>query len=187
MNWGISLTRIKAMRRKGRARSLACVAAIMALATPQMAMAQKCINKADMADAAIYSVPLIVDAVQLKCGSRLDDDGFLARKGKQLKARYASLQDKTWPGAYRAISTYASQDKSLSEIWKMSEGMPPHAMRPVVDALGPQAVASRINKRDCKAIERGLELLAPLKPSHSSQIVSFILTMDTPKQLKICR
>ncbi len=167
-------------------KTAASMAALAALAAPQLAAAQDCVQEADLADMAIYSVPMFIDSAQSKCGSELSKDGFLATQGAVLRSRYAALQDKAWPGAKRAISVVLNNSPKFAPFGQMSRDLPDERMRTLVDTMGPTVLMPEIRASDCKNIESGLALIAPLDPKSAANLVGTFLGSAARDELKIC-
>nr|WP_137678391.1 hypothetical protein [Parerythrobacter lutipelagi] len=159
--------------------------ALAALAQPVAASAQACLPQEDVSDAVIYAMPLITQAAQTRCAQELADDGYLAASGAAFADRYVSLQDNAWPGAMRLLSQFAGDDAGSSV--ELIQSLPETALRPFVDAIIMQKVSAEIKPKDCTKIERGMELLAPLPPQNTGDLVSFLFAMTDAKQPNVCK
>ena len=63
-------------------RGLAVAAAGALALQPIAAQAQQtCVTESEVGAIAIYSVPSLIQAMRLKCGSELSASGYLARRG----------------------------------------------------------------------------------------------------------
>lgn len=171
---------------------LASVAALLALSQAQVAMAQAaakpCIKQADLSDAVVYSMPSLIGALQAKCGPSLSADGFMKTQGAKLTGNYTAQQNTSWPGARRFLMQFtASNTKTKDDgMADIIASLPSDAVRPFVDALIQQEVSKKIPVKECKNIERGVSLLAPLPPRNMGGLASFIFKMADVKNPTIC-
>ena len=141
-----------------RMRLAALAAAAMAI-QPVAAQAQKaCITEDEVSAIAIYSVPSLLQGMRLRCAGELASNGFLARRGDALAARYARLQPAVWPRAKTGLIKYgASWSKNRELDMSMVASLPDDAVRPLVDAMIVQESSARISPAKCGRIERAME------------------------------
>ncbi|MGB7374585.1 hypothetical protein [Pontixanthobacter sp.] len=171
--------------RRTLTRIAAVPAAIFALAQPQIAMAQNCVDQENISDAMIYSMPLLVSAFAEKCGDELADSGFMSTKGDAFAAQYLDRQDAVWPGAFTLLMQFAAKDGDEA-MANLFAALPEESVRPLVDAIIEQKVAEEIKLKDCAKIERGVEMLAPLPPENMGGLLAFLMDMANVKDPKIC-
>ena len=170
---------------------LAC-AAFAALSQPTIATAQagSCLDQDDVADAAIYAMPAIIQSVKGTCGPRLSSRGWLATKGDAYAQRFTAQQAAAWPGTMRTIGALASKSGAgeARQMRTLMATLPPGALRPMVDALIVQELAGEIPVNDCGDIERALELISPLPTQNAGALVGLMLAqVDKRKgELDIC-
>ncbi len=175
-------------------RMIAPLVALAALASAQTAQAQQqaCVAPADLSDAVVYAMPIAFDAARTACANRLTRNGFMATKGDGYIAQFRSQQDKAWPGAFRMIKTFMSEqnkegaDKSDADIGAMIANMPESALRPFLDALIGQMIAEQIKPDSCNKIERGLELVSPLPTENVGALVAFLIEVAEVKNPPVC-
>lgn len=164
----------------------AAIAATIALAQPQIALAQQCVDQDDVADATVYTMPLLASAFTSKCSGKLAADGFMMTGGDAFVARYAELQDKKWAGAYRLLLSFAAQGKGGDPMVDLMGSLPEDSVRPFIDAIIEQKVAEEIKVKDCAKIERGIEMLAPLPPENMGGLLAFIMDMSGVDKPTLC-
>lgn len=167
-------------------KSAAAALAMCALAQPQMAMAQECVEQADLSDAIIYAMPLIGDAFSETCSGELSDQGFMATKGDEFLAPYRAKQDATWPGALRLLKAFGDKGKGPDGMSEMIGSLPESALRPFVDAVIVTMVGKEIKPKDCSKIERGVALVAPLPEDNVGDLVAFMMDMADVKNPPLC-
>lgn len=167
--------------------------ALAALATAQTAQAQQpaCVPSADLGDAAVYAMPIAFDAVQTACANRFTRDGFMATGGEAFITEFRVRQDKAWPGAFRLIKTFMAGEDGAEASFDENFGamlasLPEEALRPFVDGLVGQMIATEIKGDSCAKIERGLELIAPLPTDNVAGLLAFIAEMADLKNPPIC-
>ena len=179
--------------------SAAALLAVAALAQPQLARAQSCVEQQDVEchEAhqhhrldVIYSMPLLASAVDQRCAGTLAPGGFMATQGDEFVAPYLAIREQHWPGTVRLLQSFSSKgkksDKNGFDAAKMFETLPPDALQPFVDAIIVQMVQEQIKPESCSKIERGVELLAPLPPENVGGLLAFIVDMAGVKDPEIC-
>lgn len=173
-------------------RTLAPILALAALTTAQAAsaQAQACVAPADLGDTVIYAMPIAFDAARTTCGTRLDSNGFMARKGETFIGQFRARQNTAWPGAFRLIKTFMASGEgdaaSGKEMNDMIAALPEASLRPFVDGLVGQMIAEQIKPDSCGKIERGLELLSPLPTENVGGLFAFIAEFADIKNPPIC-
>ena len=173
---------------------IAPVIALAALASAQTAQAQQqaCVAPADLSDAVVYAMPIAFDAARTTCANRLAKSGFMATEGDAYIAQFRAGQDKAWPGAFKMLKTFMSEqnkDKegaSDADMGAIIANMPESALRPFVDALIGQMIAEEIKPDSCSKIERGLELISPLPTDNVGGLVTFLLELTDVKSAGVC-
>ena len=159
---------------------------LAALAGSQVAQAQQCVDQDDLAEAVVYFVPVLGASLKAKCAPSLSSDGFVANGLDRMIAKFEPLQAGAFPAAMRILAIFASRDESAQEMLALTEGLPPEALQPLVDAV----IAGEFNKglkvSDCANIERGVSLLAPLPPENVGGLVSFLMDVSGVKNPTVC-
>lgn len=157
---------------------------------PVIASAQPaCITEDEVSAVAIYSVPSIIQAVRLKCGSQLSSSGYLARSGDALSRRYAALQPRVWPRAKAGMLKLLASQSSGSQArqtTQMLSTLPDDAVRPLVDALIVQEVSGKIATRQCTRVEWVIEAIAPIDPEVAGKVIGTVGGLIDPDQVPIC-
>ncbi len=171
-------------------RPAAAILALAALAQPQAAFAQQCVDQQDLADSVIYAMPLMAEAFEDKCGAQLKPDGFMATKGDAFVAPYRAQQAKKWPAAMRVLTVFAQSGGEDNEggegMAELFQSLPADAVRPFVDALIVQKLSEEIKTADCGKIERGVSLIAPLPPQNTGALVAFVFDLTGVDKPKLC-
>ena len=148
-----------------------------------------CITEDEVSAVAIYSVPSIIQAVRLKCGSQLSSSGYLSRRGDELSARYAALQTRVWPRAKSGMLKLLASQSSAGQARQTTEmlsTLPDNAVRPLVDALIVQEVSGKIQTRQCTRIEWVVEAIAPIDPGVAGKVIGTVGGLIDPDQVPIC-
>lgn len=175
-------------------RHLAAVAALAAL-LPAQAQAQAqavkaCLTEREVAQMAIYAVPAVVEGVRGKCSARLSPSGFLATKGNSFSAKYAALQNETWPVAKAGVLKFIGAPKSgtakAGDPIAMLAALPDNSVRPLVDAMIAQKVGESVKPEQCGNVERGMQLASVMNPRDSAALIAFVVAMTKPKNPPIC-
>lgn len=154
-----------------------------ALAHSQAAMAAQCVTEDEIAGLAIYAVPPLINGLAPVCGPVLSPDGYLAQKGEALADRYAQLGDANWPLAKSAMLKFIEKKDSGFDALAT---LPDEAVRPLIEAVLVQKLASDIPTKDCPKIERGLEIADELPPETVGVLIGFIMGLVKPKNPEIC-
>ena len=174
------------------ARRLAALAGALALAAqPTLASAQSsaCVTEAEVSAVAIYSLPGLVQSVRLRCNGELSPNGYLARRGDSLIARYAALQNGAWPRAKAGMLKVLSRQGSASQSRQtldMAANLPDSAVRPLVDALIVQELSPKIEIDHCRRIERLIEVASPIDPEIAGTMLGVVAGIVNHKDLPIC-
>lgn len=176
-----------------RVPSLLAAAAVASLfatqAQAQSQAASACLTEREVAQMAIYAVPSLVEGVRGKCGKTLSPSGFLASKGADFAARYAALQNETWPVAKAAILKFVggkqAQAKGRDSL-AMFASLPDEAVRPLVDAMIAQEIGASLKPAQCTNVERGIQLASVMSPRDSGALIAFVMAMAKPKEPAIC-
>ena len=172
---------------KTKKKIMATAAASMALITANVAAAQQqCLTEREVAHMLIYTTPLAIDAARVKCAGTLAEDGFLISKSGKLRSKYAALQDETWPKAKSAMVKFAGSGEGAQEL-KAIASLPDASLRPFADALATQKLSESIKVKDCKNIERGMRLIAPLSPRDTGALIGFLAGLIESKDMPVCK
>ena len=171
-------------------RSLAAAAAGALALQPIAAEAQQtCVTEAEVGAIAIYSVPNLVQAMRLRCGSELSASGYIARRGDALSGRYAALQPRVWPRAKTGMLKILGAQSRAAEGRQMLDSigtLPDEAVRPLVDAWIVQETSARISVRNCQRIEWVVEAVAPIDPEVAGGLIGAIFGLVDPDKMPVC-
>tara|TARA_B100000678_G_scaffold104115_1_gene86993 strand:+ start:1542 stop:2111 length:570 start_codon:yes stop_codon:yes gene_type:complete len=162
-------------------------AALLSLSQPAMAQGAKCVDRADLADATTYAMPLFIEGLQAKCAGVLPEQGFVRSQGSAFAQQFTPLRDAAWPGARRVLVSFIERetgaDRKDAEAAGSGMGgviqnlmrMEGDELRPFVDAIATQMIAEQIKPAACADIEKVMPLLAPLPPENYGALVATIL------------
>ena len=169
-------------------KALAATAAATLACHPLAAAAQQsCVTEEEVSAIAIYSVPGLVQAVRLRCGSELSPSGYLARQGDTLTTRYVAIQPRVWPRAKSGLlKVLAVKSSQGSQNLDMLGNLPDNAVRPLVDALIVQELSPKIATRNCGRIERAMQVAAPIDPEVAGTLLGVVAGIVNPDQLPVC-
>jgi hypothetical protein len=171
-------------------RGLAAAAAGALALQPIAAQAQPiCVTEAEVSAIAIYSVPSLVQAMRLRCGSALSASGYIARRGDALSGRYAGLQPRVWSRAKSGMLKILGAQSSAAQGRQMLDslgGLPDEAVRPLVDAWIVQETSARIPVRNCQRLEWVVEALAPVDPEVAGGLIGAIVGLVDPDKVPVC-
>ena len=171
-------------------RGLAAVAASALALQPVAASTQQiCVTEAEVGAVAIYSVPGLIQAVRLKCGSELSASGYLARRGDALAGRYAALQTRVWPRARSGMLKVLggrSGNAQSRQLLDTVGTLPDNAVRPLVDAWIVQEASAKIPARNCQRLEWVIEAMAPIDPEVAGGVLGAIIGLVDPDEMPVC-
>jgi len=178
------------MMRMVSTRGLATAAACALAMQPMAAQAQQtCVTEAEVGAIAIYSVPSFVQAMRLRCGSALSANGYIARRGDSLSARYATLQARVWPRAKAGLLKTLGAQSSAAQGRQMLDSigtLPDEAVRPLVDAWIVQETSARIPVQNCQRLEWVVEALSPVDPEVAGGLIAAIVGLVDPDKMPVC-
>lgn len=171
-------------------RGLAAAAASALALQPIAAQAQQtCVTEMEVSAIAIYSVPSLVEAMRLRCGSELSANGYIAKRGDTLSGRYAALQPRVWPRAKSGMLKIIGAQSSAAQGRQMLDSigsLPDEAVRPLVDAWIVQETSARIPVANCQRIEWVVEALAPVEPEVAGGLIGAIVGLVDPDKMPVC-
>lgn len=170
----------------------------LALAQPQVAHAQQCVNGTDAAAMFVYSVPPAIEAVRNSCSGRLQNNGFIATGGNRLAARYTALQTENWPQAKRAaLSLFAAANAKNRQAAQAAIGgmdpvlifqtLPDNVARPLADALIMQKVAEQVKPEKCGEMEQVLRAMNPIEPRDAGALLGAVANLVGIENLDVCK
>lgn len=149
-----------------------------------------CLREDEVSAMAIYAMPGVVQGVKLRCASQLSANGFIAKGGADLSARYARLQPTVWPRAKSGLlKVAASKQKGNSanrgnvDALAMISSLPDSAVRPLVDALIVQELSPEIDMKHCGRIELLMQTLSKVDPEVAGTLLGLIaglVKLDEP-------
>lgn len=167
------------------------IAALTALTGAQAAEAkQACYASADLADTAIYMMPIAFDAAKSVCSKQFKPNGFMIKSGDKFIAPFRTKQAKSWPGAFRVMKVQISQRSFSgmrgSDVVGLLSSAPESTVRPMVDSMLGQMIAGEIKPAHCSRIERGMELLSPLPSDNVAALFPLVADFAELTNFKVC-
>jgi hypothetical protein len=159
-------------------------AALIALAQPQVSLAQDCISKREVGSLVMY----MIDSVDQACSARLSPDGFLASGAAEMRERYAAMSDKEWPNARRALFKFARKGRpaEADDPFDFS-AFPDEAVRPLATAMFGTKIRNAIKVDDCANYEEALQVFSPIEPHDVANLVAFIASVAKVKNPSVCK
>lgn len=171
---------------------IVCAAAAALAVQPGLAAAQDCLAEDEVSAMAIYAMPGVVQGVRLRCASKLQPSGFLARSGDAVSARYGRLQGAAWPKAKSGLLKIAESKAASSarlggaDSLKMISTLPDNAVRPLVDALIVQEVAPQIDLKHCGKFELLIQTLSKIEPEVAGSLLGLVAGLVKLDEPSIC-
>ncbi|WP_294235525.1 hypothetical protein [uncultured Sphingomonas sp.] len=142
---------------------LGFVAALMALAAPEVATAQRaCITAPEAEAMTLVAMPDILRETGRVCGARLPATSLIRGNGTLL-SKYESAADQAWPAARAAIVKLS--DPAIDTLLQSDYA------RPLLTSLLVPFIVGRIGLEDCGTIDRLVTQLAPLPPRNMAGVV----------------
>ena len=156
--------------------ALPAIALAAMLPLPAQAQEKDDIDPAQMEAAVRYALPHLLGGLRTTCAGELSADGYLARRGDALMAKFSAGADAYWPQAKSVLLSIGPNDPELSP--DMFAMLPDEALKPFIDGIVSVMVASEVKPEQCTDIERGLELVDPLPAANLAGLVRFLIEMD---------
>ncbi len=152
------------------------LAATLALAAVQPALAQDAPDTEAFEAAALYALPHLLSGLRASCSDRLAPSGYLGTRGEALQAKFARGAEGSWSAAKVVLLELgAEKDPEMAQAFST---LPDESLRPFVDGLLTTIVATEIKPEQCGDVERGLELLAPMPVENIAGLVGFIVDLS---------
>ncbi|WP_336977183.1 hypothetical protein [Altererythrobacter fulvus] len=158
-----------------------------------------CVTGAEAAALFVYVVPPTIEAVGNSCEGRLSPDGFMAKGSRNLSARYAALQDESWPKAKRAALALFTMANGKAKPGKRQlqamafdpagifQSLPDNVARPLGDALIMQKVAEQVRPEKCGQIELVLSAMSPIEPRDAGALLGAVANLVGMENLRVCK
>jgi hypothetical protein len=160
------------------------VAALLALAALGSAGAARaagdaCLMPADLDAIFAYALPTVIDAAGETCHKALPGDAFLAAQGADLAARYRTDQAGAWPLAKAAVLKVGvgalTGGRGDGGLGKYAALLPDGALQGFATGFVKQFVVSNVRAADCRDIDYGLRLIAPLPPENAAGLITLVI------------
>lgn len=174
-------------------RTLAVILAALTLAAPQVAAAAEppCLTAREASSVVTWAMPSAITGITQRCTPVLAKDAYLARSGTQLAQRYGAARTAAWPEAKAALLRVAgeSKDPMMSTV----KDLPDATIQQLLDTLVSGVVSEKVPTERCGTISRALDLLSPLPPENTAEIVALTLGLaahtDNPRvgKFAICK
>jgi hypothetical protein len=149
-------------------------AAALLLASQQAAAAPPtrapCVTRAEIADMAVYFLPLVLDIVTVTCRPALPANAFLLNEGAALTERLSAGREGRWPGAREAF---------VKIIGGMPKGVTAETIRQVVDDMFREKLPAEIKTADCGTVDDLTRLLSPLPADNLGELSGLLVALST--------
>lgn len=155
--------------------------ALVAASAAQAQTAKPCITGAEMEGLALVVMPEALRGAGQTCRPHLPANALLNRP-QALMAKYQAETAGAWPMALAAMGKIV--DPQARELLGSEMGK---AMLPAM--IGPM-IAQEIKPADCGAINRAVELVAPLPARNAAGLLSLVLQLASKKndtKFPVCR
>lgn len=155
--------------------------ALTSLGAAQAAAAQApaCLSEREVTSLVTYALPMVMNSAMKTCSPQLSPQGYFATQGPTLVQRYAARKSAAWPEAKAALIKLGGNDAKMKDL---VANLSDEALQPFAEGIISAMVTRGIKPGQCKAIERGVRLLAPLPPENTAELVTFVLVLaDKPK------
>jgi hypothetical protein len=150
---------------------------------------QQCFSQDEVSAAFVYAMPGVIEGVTTRCSASLGTNGFLARQGKAMAARYTAQQNAAWPKARSAllkIVTNASKTGNSNGTLGVLSQIPADTMRPLIDALIVQEAANRTETAQCGKVDKLAAAIAPLDPRDAGNLLGTMFAVFEPNHPLVC-
>lgn len=149
------------------------IAAIALALTPiaAQAAAPPCLTPPEFTALSSYALPSIITGTAERCATTLPADAWLRRNGSQLAARYAAGKPAAWPTAKAAFLKIGGTTAN-ADAGNLLKSLPDSSLQPMVDALISGVVGQQLPTDRCDAINRLVQLLAPLPPENTAELIA---------------
>lgn len=166
-------------------RLAATAAAFLSLAQPSLAQGATCVKPADLADAATYTMPLAMDALQASCADALPGNSFVLSQGDAFAGKFMPLRDAAWPGARRFLMTFVEKGSATDDgaagassaggFVELVAAIDGDELRPFVDGIAREMLAQEIKPAACGDVEKLLPLIAPLPAENYGALLATVI------------
>ncbi len=143
------------------------VFAMLALPSQSFAAERPCASRAELRTGIAYIMPALLKGVVTKCATTPSADGYLAKHGEALIARYAD-QSIGAEGDVRALFEKFGPQAGL-------DGADGKSTAALVESLVSVGVQSAIKPETCSDISTAMALLDPLPAANMNGLIEFIL------------
>ncbi|MBS1239927.1 MAG: hypothetical protein H6R45_633 [Proteobacteria bacterium] len=185
-----------------RFRTSAALLGLLALTQAEAANAatavRECVSGSEVASLFVYAVPPTVEAVKNSCDGQLRTNGFIATGSAKLSARYAALQDETWPKARRALLMLMASQQNKNpkataipgmpgvDPLRIAQALPDDVARPLVETMIMQKVAEKVKLDQCRTIERIFSAMSPFDPRDTGMLLGTVMPLIGFKDPNVC-
>lgn len=149
------------------------IAALVLALTPvaAQAAAPPCLTPSEFTALSSYALPSIITGTTERCAATLPADAWLRRNGSQLATRYAAGKPAAWPSAKAAFFKIGGASAN-ADATNLLKTLPDSSLQPMVDALISGMVGQQLPPDRCGAINRLVQLLAPLPPENTAELIA---------------
>lgn len=167
----------------------AAALALVAMATPQAAMAQTCITEQEISGMMAYAMPSLLDGLVGTCRPHVSDTGFIATSSAAMIQAYSTRKDANWPVARAAFMKFgAKRDAQASD---MMAKLPDNVLQPLVGSIMTSVVGTQIKPEQCGNAERLMRIFSKIDPQDTADLFGIVMLMvgnDNPakRDIQIC-
>lgn len=154
-------------------RTFVNLAATVLALTPVAASAAEppCLTAPEFSALSSYALPSVITGTAERCAATLPANAWLKRNGSQLAARYGAGKAAAWPAAKAAFFKF-SAGSANPDATNMLRSLPDTSLQPMLDALIAGMVGQQVPTERCGAINRLVQLLAPLPPENTAELIA---------------
>lgn len=173
-------------------RSFAIIAAASLALVPGLVKAAEppCLTSAEFSSLMTYALPSVIEGTSQRCASALPADSYLRAEGGQLAERYSTRKQESWPAAKAAFLKLSSTtDRRANALMRE---MPEEGLQTMLDVVLAGMASQEIPLDECPTIDRFAQLLAPLPPENTAELLTLTIRLASDKEtlqmgmLRVC-
>jgi hypothetical protein len=129
--------------------------------------AKPCLTDDEAASLLLVTAPQGVRALSVLCATSLPPSALVRQPNGAFVGRLESEADRSWPEAINAFGKIAGDEAQMVTD--------PSLAKPLIAALIPGLIATKIKPHQCGQIDHILTMLAPLPPRNIANVVVSII------------
>ena len=128
-----------------------------------------CLTPREFTSLATYALPSVITGVSNRCGASLPANAFLRTGAAGLASRYGTVRQSVWPDAKQVfLKVSSATSPQAAELFK---ALPDPQLQLMTDGLIEGLIAQRVPTDRCGTMDRLLDLLSPLPPESTAEII----------------